>query len=101
MSAYRCPFYGFSSPSPEFPALMDSAGNQCALVADSLSPCQMEKSGQTPNWEECPIKQQQGAKILELMQKVRVYPSDSHPQAICPKGGIPFGEWKAQVMAGP
>lgn len=99
MSAYRCPFYGFSSPSPEMPFMMDSSGNQCALVGDSLSPCQMEMSGQTPSWEECPINQKQGAGIIRAMEKVRVYPGDSHPQATCSAKGMPFDEWRTQVMA--
>jgi len=103
MSAYCCPFYGFSSPSPEMPVMMDSSGNQCALERGSFSPCQMEMGGKTPGWEQCPIRQKQGDGIMRLMreQKVRVYPDATHPHATGSSSGMPFEEWVKRVMSEP
>jgi hypothetical protein len=42
----RCPFYG-KHAVPWLP-LIDSGGNQCALILDSFSPCFMEVTMQAP-----------------------------------------------------
>jgi hypothetical protein len=45
-----CPFYGKSGIGG---VLMDSLGNQCALILDAHAPCRMERAGETPNWTRC------------------------------------------------
>jgi hypothetical protein len=53
----NCPFYGCALWKPDpFPVmLLDSHGNQCALVTLSHSPCQMELMGQVPDWRTCTL----------------------------------------------
>lgn len=57
----NCPFYGralFTSfaGAPDRPRflLIDSRGNQCALVTDAHSPCMLEIAGQPVEWRDCP-----------------------------------------------
>lgn len=58
----NCPFYGrhmYLSPTKEgvMPPfiLLDSQGNQCALVGDSFAPCRLEADGQPVEWSACPL----------------------------------------------
>lgn len=56
-----CPFYGRAlisfviggDDSVPF-RLLDSRGNQCALVICAHSPCKMEIDGQPVDWRTCP-----------------------------------------------
>jgi hypothetical protein len=57
----NCPFYGRAlfvpglvtqRQTPPF-ILFDQHGNQCALVATSHAPCQMEVNGEVPDWKTC------------------------------------------------
>ena len=57
----NCPFYGRAlflsqilNRDPPF-VLFDQAGNQCALITASHSPCRMEMEGETPDWRVCPL----------------------------------------------
>jgi hypothetical protein len=49
----NCPFYGRSGA--RFPILLQSGGNQCALLVHSFSPCEMEMIGRAPDWKECEL----------------------------------------------
>jgi hypothetical protein len=56
----NCPFYGRAlyqkgvfGGTPFL--LLDTEGNQCAIVIDSHAPCQMEIHGEVPDWKACPI----------------------------------------------
>lgn len=58
----HCPFYGHAvggflwltdSDQAALLTLIDSRGNQCALVLDAYSPCYMEIEGVMPDWKEC------------------------------------------------
>jgi hypothetical protein len=55
----NCPFYGRAIyPQVMLPLrflLIDSQGNQCALVTDAHSPCRMEIDGLPVEWRECPL----------------------------------------------
>ena len=50
-----CPFYGHAVAfvNGTHPVMMDSGGNQCALMTGAHSPCRMEIGGARPNWGEC------------------------------------------------
>lgn len=60
----NCPFYGRAiylyatvyvsqTTCPPF-LLLDTQGNQCALVTYRHAPCMMEVDGQSIDWRECP-----------------------------------------------
>jgi hypothetical protein len=56
--AVDCPFYGHHLVKVEgrLPFLrLDQDGNECALIVDAYSPCQMEIDGRDPDWKKCPI----------------------------------------------
>ena len=50
-----CPFYGHAIAfvNGTHPVMMDTGGNQCALMTGAHSPCRMEIQGARPNWAEC------------------------------------------------
>ena len=99
----RCPFYGFGRFGYKEAAktLMDSKGNQCALIVTSLHPCDMEVLGIAPNWDECSIKATGGEGVLKEMKDFRVFPSELHPEGVQSWQGIPFEEWMRRVMEAP
>ena len=73
----KCPFYGFNGMYGMF---MDSEGNQCALITDSFSPCQMEMAEKTPSWSECPFNTEEKRKDLaSVARKMKVFPKGFHP----------------------
>jgi hypothetical protein len=73
----RCPFYGLHSAQG---ALIDTSRNQCALIIESYSPCQMEVDGQTPYWETCPLNTPQLREtIANKEDEVRVFPNELRP----------------------
>ncbi len=96
----KCPFYGFglfSSPSGTDGILMNTQGNQCAVVVSSLHPCDMEMSGLKPDWHSCPVNAKCGESILERMKSFRVIPPDyGSPQGLYV--GISFESWKQIVL---
>lgn len=47
-----CHFYGKAIGANRF---IDTYGNQCALITESHSPCQMEIASQTPDEKICPL----------------------------------------------
>ncbi len=55
----NCPFYGrhlFNTSLIQRGTpftLMDSRGNQCALVTGTYSPCYLELEGREVNWQDC------------------------------------------------
>ena len=92
----RCPFYGFSG----IPGiLMDTEGNQCALVSDSYSPCYMEFQGQKPNWDECRYHTDKLIQSLKASaNSIRVFPEEFMPKDTPSWEGISFSEWYQHVM---
>ena len=56
----NCPFYGRYAAllgSGNFPILIDSHGNQCALITSSFAPCIREHEGLPVDWQECELLQ--------------------------------------------
>lgn len=56
----NCPFYGrhlhLGDRDNALPILLiDSRGNQCALVTTAFAPCRMEIAGRAVDWAECPL----------------------------------------------
>ena len=47
-----CPFYGKHSFAL-MRVLVNSRGNQCALVTDAFAPCYLEIEGRAPDLEKC------------------------------------------------
>lgn len=88
-----CPFYGFHA-TPNF--LVDQKGNQCALITDSYSPCQMEMGEEEPNWELCPLRRDD-IEILrslgESAKTAKAFPREFHPPKLRQWEGIPLTEW--------
>jgi hypothetical protein len=64
----RCPLYGYTA-FPSVRLLVASDGNQCPLYLHSFTPCQMERKGQAPNLDACPLAPQVPAGfLLDLLQ---------------------------------
>lgn len=95
---YQCPFYGFYT-SHNAKALIDSQGNQCALITSSYSPCQMEMRNQTPSWNECPLNSKENKSCIEeIVASFRVFPHEFKPQDSSSWEGLSFGDWQEHVM---
>lgn len=47
-----CPFYGKNGM---FGRLLDSGGNQCALIVTSYAPCVMQMDGEEPDGKTCTV----------------------------------------------
>jgi len=95
MRRYKCPFYGFSlNPS----VLTDTRGNQCALVTESYSPCYMEISDETPNWNNCSFNDEQNrTKLEQIAESVRVFPEELCPGGVKIWNGIPLNKWMYKI----
>ena len=93
---HRCPFYGFYiAPG----VLLDSEGNQCALITNSYSPCQMHICGELPNWGACPINTEEKRKSVEVISDFfMVFPQEFKPKDKKSWEGMPFKEWQEHVM---
>ena len=91
-----CPFYGFYEADG---SMVDSGGNQCALIADRHSPCKMEGEGTEVNWSECPYFNAPGNRkdLSKMMDSFRVFPSEFQPKDK-PWEGIPFRNWFLYIM---
>ena len=50
-----CPFYGHAVAfvNGTHPVMMETGGNQCALITGAHSPCRMELEGDPAQWEKC------------------------------------------------
>lgn len=66
-----CRFYGCHAV-PRAQVLVESQGNQCALVRDAYAPCQMEIEGKPVDWQKCPKNYQHGSMPFEHFTKVRL-----------------------------
>lgn len=91
-----CPFYGFNGMHG---SLMDSKGNQCALITDSFSPCQMEMAEDNPNWHECGFNTEEHRKGLEeVAERVQVFPREFHPPTAKSWAGISLKNWMNYIL---
>ena len=93
---YACPFYGFyMAPG----ALLDTEGNQCALLTDSYSPCQMQVYGELPNFGACPTNTEEKRKSIEAVSDhLMVFPKEFKPKGNKSWEGISFKEWQEYVI---
>lgn len=86
-----CPFRGFNSVPP---VLLDSAGNQCGLLAGAFSPCQMEIEGKIPCWEDCHFNSEDNKAFIGLIIRTwRIFPQEFRSTDGGPDKGIPFKQW--------
>lgn len=91
-----CPFYGFNEM---YGSLMDSKGNQCALITDSFSPCKMEMTEENPNWHECPLNTEGSRKKLEeVAGRMQAFPREFHPIKSKHWEGIPLTDWMNYIL---
>ncbi len=94
----HCPFYGFNGM---FGVLMDSEGNQCALITNVYSPCQMEMKEQTPDWFECPFNTEgHREKLAKVLNDLRVFPKEFHPPGQASWGGVSLINWIRYINDG-
>jgi len=51
----NCPFYGHSThfTGPRAYIMLDTQGNQCALLFSVFAPCYMEVQGLPVDWRQC------------------------------------------------
>ena len=93
---YPCPFYGFNGM---FDVMIDSKGNQCALITDSHSPCQMEMQKQRPDWSKCSANTTEiTPKLEEVMEKMQVFPDEFRPGDVEHWKGISLKDWMDYVL---
>ncbi len=96
VSRTACPFYGFNGM---FGMMLDSKGNQCALVTGSHSPCAMERGGEQPCWENCPSNIPENREKLEnLAENMQVFPEEFHPPEAKSWGGITLKRWMEHIL---
>ena len=94
---YDCPFYGFHAARE---MLIDSEGNQCALITKRYSPCQMGIRDQIPSWSECPFNTEESRRaISEYSGSFRVFPEELFPKGKESWEGISLTEWLAYVRS--
>ena len=88
----HCPFYGFNGM---FDFFTDSKENQCGLITERYSTCQMEIVEDNPNWHECPLNTEENRKKLEELAKkgAKVFPREFHPPKAKQWKGIPLKDW--------
>ena len=88
-----CPFYGFNQV---YEALIDSKGNQCGLIENSCTPCQMEIGGYEPDWHKCPLNVKENDGILVRILDIKVFPNEIKQKH--PWSGVLFRDWMKHVM---
>ncbi len=95
---HACPFYGFAMVG-KTPILMDQKGNQCPLIRNSYSPCQMEVNDRTPNWNDCPLNSEENSVLVERIEReYKIFPRELWSRKDKRWKGISFSEWKKKVM---
>jgi hypothetical protein len=91
---YSCPFYGFYAG---LGMLIDQEGNQCALIADSYSPCPMEMRREVPDLNKCEYLKwyrEERKKGIDI----RAFPREFNPHNGKSWKGISFEDWEEYVM---
>jgi len=90
-----CPFYGFNGM---FGGLIDSRGNQCALVKKSYSPCQMELDGETPDWHNCPLNTEGAIEAHFGSMDIRAFPKELRPSEDGGWSGVSLEDWIRHIV---
>ena len=92
-----CPFYGFSGVGG---FLVDTKGNQYAILVRRHCPCEMEMQHFTPEWKRCHLVTV-GAKAAWIKrlkdEQVQVFPDEFRPKGAKEWEGIDFGRWFKHV----
>lgn len=93
---HPCPFYGFNG---SFGAMIDSEGNQCAIITKSFSPCKMCLYHETPNWNKCSFNTEENKnRLIGILANIRIYPGEFKPSDSKNWRGLEFAEWADYVM---
>lgn len=71
---HGCPFYG-KCAFVTHRAIVDSYGNQCALITERYAPCRMETAGGTPSLAACELNNTGRHREVELYE----YHPPQHP----------------------
>lgn len=66
-----CKFYGCHAVLP-MRLLIESRGNQCALITTAYAPCQMEVQGLVPDWSRCPLNTDELGQIFDGFTRTRL-----------------------------
>lgn len=94
----KCPFYGFAYAMG---VLMDSKGNQCALITSSYSPCRMEISGQEICWSDCGFNKEKHTSTIEnILDSATIFPDELMPKGASSWKGIPLRKWYEHIVNG-
>lgn len=90
---HPCPFYGFNGMFGNF---FDQKGNQCGLLRDSYSPCQMDPSGERSNWEECSLNNPMSREFFEEnASRIKIYPEEFWPRD---REGVKAQSWEGITL---
>lgn len=85
----RCPFYGFA-----IGCLIDTNGNQCGLILDSIHPCKMEVNGYEVDFDNCRLNTEEVRRYFDdNADEIRVHLDDLKSDK-----GVTFRIWKEFVM---
>jgi len=71
--------------------LVDTYGNQCALIIGSYSPCRMEMNKENPDWNKCSFVENK-ERIDLIVAKFMVFPRSVSK-------GIALEDWCKQIMS--
>jgi hypothetical protein len=74
-------------------------GNGCALICEH-SPCKMEMSGNSPEWDKCSFYNHadNASQLRQIMEVVTVAPKAFWPRGATSWAGMKFGDWFKHVM---
>jgi len=99
-----CLFYGFHYLGG---MLMDSEGNQCALITSSYSPCRMERRKQKTDWKLCEFNPASNkvlafspSVIEEILTSATICPKELWPEGASSWKGISFRNWYEHIVNG-
>lgn len=79
---------------------MDSAGNQCALITSSFSPCRMVIVNEKPDWTKCSFNTEENKPVINeiLSSTLTVNAKEFWPEGKNSWKGIPIKDWFDYVM---
>ncbi len=91
----RCPFYGFFFQTIGKHLFIDQLGDACGL--DKCQSCRLEKSGQTVDWNTCPL-QKPLPEILPDVESLLFYPDELQLRENNLFQGIEYQTWLNYIM---
>jgi len=93
----KCPLYGFAYAIGN---LIDSEGNQCAIITDRYSPCRMEILDQEICWKDCRFNSKESASNIEKILEFTIFPNELMPKGAPSWKGIPLRNWYEHIVNG-